>query len=595
MASYLSWTRAAYVFFVLAVLAALLKIGGAGLAQQKILAAESSDPETTIEISTPENTVAETTTAARPRAEPTPAASPSTEPSPKPIHGVPVKRAVAQEKPASIDKPDKPPVFYRPSGRSAAPSAAGMAPAVTGPVCGDLGNFPKSSKAIFPLSDRYFNSYEDTWGASRPQGGHEGTDLMVPAGTQEYAVTDGTIVPVSGANGHGWNMLGGYTVMLRADYDVGPIEAGDLFYYAHMQKPSALKIGTRVRVGQVIGYAGDTGQGPEVTSGLFPPHLHFGWYDTTGARTALDSGAMNPFPLLEWLRSNGGAVSGGSDAEYCKAPQAGPPMPSTGGGNWSYPTSPGVRPDLDTGSDDGRPSPVVKESETSAERAPGGDKEKPDRQKPDGRPENRPEGDQATEHPAPKPRPPEVTAPDVHLPKPPGAIDPPGTATPRPHKPHEGAKPAADPKSIKEWVDHLIETVTAAPDDARPKDRPGPEDDKRKKHPKKHDKHEKHPKREQPDRPKHQQRSEQGEDPACDDQETGGASGAEPCEETTGSPETTPNTEDTTPAEPNAEKATEPAPEDTVSVAPPPDEPDAAAPEQESGPEQTSGEGTTAQ
>jgi hypothetical protein len=32
----------------------------------------------------------------------------------------------------------------------------------------------------------------------------------------EYAVTDGTVVPVIGSNGNGWNTLGDYTVMLRA-------------------------------------------------------------------------------------------------------------------------------------------------------------------------------------------------------------------------------------------------------------------------------------------------------------------------------------------------------------------------------------------
>ena len=89
----------------------------------------------------------------------------------------------------------------------------------------------------------YANSYDDTWGAPRPQGGHEGTDLMSPAGTPEYAVTDGTIVPVTGSNGNGWNTLGGYALMLRAAYSVGPVREGDLFYYAHLEKESALPLG----------------------------------------------------------------------------------------------------------------------------------------------------------------------------------------------------------------------------------------------------------------------------------------------------------------------------------------------------------------
>jgi hypothetical protein len=58
---------------------------------------------------------------------------------------------------------------------------------------------------------------------------------MSLTGTREFAITDGTIVPVKGANGNGWNRLGGYTVMLEATSDAGPIEEGDLFYYAHME------------------------------------------------------------------------------------------------------------------------------------------------------------------------------------------------------------------------------------------------------------------------------------------------------------------------------------------------------------------------
>ena len=137
---------------------------------------------------------------------------------------------------------------------------------------------------------------------------------MSPTGTPEFAITDGTLVPVVGSNENGWNRLGGYTVMLEAAYDVGPIKKGDLFYYAHMDQKSALPVGARVRAGQQIGLAGDTGEGQEVTRGKFPSHLHLGWYDMSGERTDLKSGAMNPYPLLLWLETYGGAVTGGTDA-----------------------------------------------------------------------------------------------------------------------------------------------------------------------------------------------------------------------------------------------------------------------------------------
>lgn len=266
---------------------------------------------------------------------------------------------IPDEKEASVREPetsiseDEPPVFYRPE--SEAPG--NDLPSETGPVCGDLGEVSKSSRVVFPLQDDYFYSYDDTWGAPRPQGGHEGTDLMTPDGVPEYAITDGTIVPVSGSK-KGWNTLGGYTVMVRADYDIGPVREGDLFYYAHMDRESALPIGAKVRAGQVVGYSGDTGQGPEVTRRLFPPHLHLGWYDGGGDRSDLESGAMNPYPLLEWLKRNGGSVVGGSGAEYCEAPRT-DDAPSVETETWSA-NSPGKSPDLDTGTKDPRPSPVAK-------------------------------------------------------------------------------------------------------------------------------------------------------------------------------------------------------------------------------------------
>jgi hypothetical protein len=37
----------------------------------------------------------------------------------------------------------------------------------------------------------------------RPQGDHEGANLMSPTRTPEFAITDSTTVPVSGANKNG--------------------------------------------------------------------------------------------------------------------------------------------------------------------------------------------------------------------------------------------------------------------------------------------------------------------------------------------------------------------------------------------------------
>lgn len=176
-----------------------------------------------------------------------------------------------------------------------------------------------NQKAVFPLPKEDFGSYDDTWGASRPQNGggaahvHEGTDMMTSKGTPIYSITSGEVVKSYGADSSGWDSLGGWIVMVKADYSIGPIHDGDELYYAHQEKVE-VQSGTHVKAGQVIGHVGDSGQGPPGTTGQFEPHLHLGWYDPTGARDQSPdgTGAMNPYPLLQWLKGNGGTATGGS-------------------------------------------------------------------------------------------------------------------------------------------------------------------------------------------------------------------------------------------------------------------------------------------
>ena len=161
---------------------------------------------------------------------------------------------------------------------------------------------PEPAVAVFPLPSGYADSYGNDWGAARVQGEHEGTDVFAPAGTSIRSITAGTVSRAWGSSGNGWNNLGGYTVMIEAAQDVGPIKRGDRLYYAHMDEPTPLAPGETVEARQRIGTVGDTGQGPEGTRGKFEPHLHLGWYAGWGLfegdRSRAPSGAMNPYPLL---------------------------------------------------------------------------------------------------------------------------------------------------------------------------------------------------------------------------------------------------------------------------------------------------------
>ncbi|HHU48821.1 MAG: M23 family metallopeptidase [Caldicoprobacterales bacterium] len=139
---------------------------------------------------------------------------------------------------------------------------------------------------VFPLFSGAEYSYEDGYGDARSYGGkrqHEGIDLMTDKGVPILSVCDGEVEK------EGWNELGGYRLGIRG-------KDGIYYYYAHLSRYEGRpEEGDRVKKGQVIGYVGDTGYGPEGTTGQFLPHLHFGMY--YGKEDELS--AFNPYPFLK--------------------------------------------------------------------------------------------------------------------------------------------------------------------------------------------------------------------------------------------------------------------------------------------------------
>jgi murein DD-endopeptidase MepM/ murein hydrolase activator NlpD len=86
--------------------------------------------------------------------------------------------------------------------------------------------------------------------------GHNGVDLVAPFGSQIISANDGVISFI------GWN--GSYGRMVEIDH-----EDGVTTRYGHLSKFSdKLHVGSRVSIGQTIGYIGSSG----VSTG---PHLHF--------------------------------------------------------------------------------------------------------------------------------------------------------------------------------------------------------------------------------------------------------------------------------------------------------------------------------
>lgn len=142
----------------------------------------------------------------------------------------------------------------------------------------------------FPQGAKYETYYEGMGDPRTFQGrefGHEGTDILAPKGTPIVAVASGTVVR------YGWNTLGGYRVTVQLD------NAPDYrFYYAHMDRYApGIYQGAHVRAGQVLGYVGNTGEGPERTEGKFVTHLHFGIYNPDGT-------AIDPYPFLKFWEAH---------------------------------------------------------------------------------------------------------------------------------------------------------------------------------------------------------------------------------------------------------------------------------------------------
>lgn len=128
---------------------------------------------------------------------------------------------------------------------------------------------------VFPVAGP--NSFSSTFGAPRSGGRtHKGADIFTARNTPIVAVVDGVIRSTSPVE----RGLGGITIHLTGS-------DGNVYYYAHLASiKSGIRAGVRVTAGQVIGYAGNTGNARTT-----PVHLHFEIRPNGGA-------AIDPYRTL---------------------------------------------------------------------------------------------------------------------------------------------------------------------------------------------------------------------------------------------------------------------------------------------------------
>ncbi|MCM1365599.1 MAG: M23 family metallopeptidase [Faecalibacterium sp.] len=126
--------------------------------------------------------------------------------------------------------------------------------------------------AYSPIAEGFGYNHYDDFGNSRTYGyrrTHLGNDLLGNVGTPIVAVEGGIV------ECYGWNQYGGWRLGIRS------FDGKRSYYYAHLRKDrpyhSDIKLGSKVKAGQVIGYLGMTGYSTnENVNGMTVPHLHFG-------------------------------------------------------------------------------------------------------------------------------------------------------------------------------------------------------------------------------------------------------------------------------------------------------------------------------
>jgi peptidoglycan LD-endopeptidase LytH len=112
---------------------------------------------------------------------------------------------------------------------------------------------------------------------------HEAIDIMTPRNTPIVAVEDGTIARLFESK------AGGNTV-----YQFDPTTRY-VYYYAHLERyADRLQEGDHVQRGQVLGYAGTSGNASKDT-----PHLHFAIFRLTDKKQWWQGSPIDPYDVLK--------------------------------------------------------------------------------------------------------------------------------------------------------------------------------------------------------------------------------------------------------------------------------------------------------
>ena len=150
---------------------------------------------------------------------------------------------------------------------------------------------PRGVGMMVPVVGVQPHQLVDTWGQTRAGGAraHQAIDIAAPAGTPVVAAAAGTLEKLFKSE------AGGITLYVRSP------DRGWSYYYAHLQGYApGVREGEAVRVGETLGFVGDTGN-----AGAGNTHLHFGIARMAAGDSWYGGEPVNPYPLLAGRRPPG--------------------------------------------------------------------------------------------------------------------------------------------------------------------------------------------------------------------------------------------------------------------------------------------------
>jgi len=120
---------------------------------------------------------------------------------------------------------------------------------------------------------------------------HQGVDLAINLNHRIYAVENGTVVSTNRQEVHGQTLV----IQLETNNELNGLFA----FYSHLNRVD-VKVGDKVKAGQIVGLTGNTGNAIRMTTIATGAHLHFELRTKAVAGLGLGN-RIDPLPFIKLI------------------------------------------------------------------------------------------------------------------------------------------------------------------------------------------------------------------------------------------------------------------------------------------------------